>query len=418
MALGPVGPVSVYCDWVRWQVLSASPASLCSGTCRCLSSSAPEVHFNTGGTFSFHGNNKKTRTLIIAAAVATTTTTSNSRSSSSSSNNNNINDRKHNNDDDEQQKNPKQQTNKKTQQQQQQNQNKTTTESTPTHCFLLQDRPSTHPSGPPSPSSAAHHTQADLQFWRQRIKEWYPGWQHRAYFVPYVHMHRTHHSHVQVAGQQVTRPLPSVAGTTRDPLPRLLDSDVREDQSLQRVLTCLRALVGARRLVMFALSQMRFEDYLAAPEHQATLTLPRARDLRDKGQDRGDFDVLIISRRHGLLACEVKSVGDAFSPPDLSPPEKDAIVAKKLLRAAGQLRKAVDVLTHLLSDRREPPRVRVSLVLPNVTREQLDRVLAAHPDVSAVSGVLVCGGGFGMWVLGVGVRDLVMGGIEQRSGWS
>ena len=169
---------------------------------------------------------------------------------------------------------------------------------------------------------------------------------------------------------------------------------------------------------MFALSQMRFEDYLAAPEHQATLTLPRARDLRDKGQDRGDFDVLIISRRHGLLACEVKSVGDAFSPPDLSPPEKDAIVAKKLLRAAGQLRKAVDVLTHLLSDRREPPRVRVSLVLPNVTREQLDRVLAAHPDVSGSEW------GFGLWWrirdvgVGVGVRDLVMGGIEQRSGWS
>ena len=41
--LGLVGPVSVYCDWARWKVWSATPISVWQHV-NCLSGSVPEIH--------------------------------------------------------------------------------------------------------------------------------------------------------------------------------------------------------------------------------------------------------------------------------------------------------------------------------------------------------------------------------------
>ena len=48
--LGLVGPVSVYCDWVRWKVWSATSISVWQHI--RLSGSVPEIHWHVAGTLS------------------------------------------------------------------------------------------------------------------------------------------------------------------------------------------------------------------------------------------------------------------------------------------------------------------------------------------------------------------------------
>ena len=53
--MGLVGPVSVYCDWVRWKVWSAT--SILASTCR----SVPEIHSHVVGTLSKQATNQPTQ---------------------------------------------------------------------------------------------------------------------------------------------------------------------------------------------------------------------------------------------------------------------------------------------------------------------------------------------------------------------
>ena len=55
-ALGLVGPVSVYCDWVRWKVWSATSISVWQHVKLCRS--VPEIHSHVAGTLSNQQTNK------------------------------------------------------------------------------------------------------------------------------------------------------------------------------------------------------------------------------------------------------------------------------------------------------------------------------------------------------------------------
>nr|KAG5693585.1 hypothetical protein BaRGS_011710 [Batillaria attramentaria] len=56
--------------------------------------------------------------------------------------------------------------------------------------------------------------------------------------------------------------------------------------------------------------EMNFSDYLSKPCYAAACrNLLKPADLKNMKLDRGDFDILIIHREYGLLACEIKSVG-------------------------------------------------------------------------------------------------------------
>ena len=57
--LGLVGPVSVYCDWVRWK-FGLQLLSQCGSTSNCLSRSVPEIHLHVAGTLS-----KKQTTALL-----------------------------------------------------------------------------------------------------------------------------------------------------------------------------------------------------------------------------------------------------------------------------------------------------------------------------------------------------------------
>ena len=244
--------------------------------------------------------------------------------------------------------------------------------------------------GPGSPASAYHQHQAQ---WERCLADWYPDLHRRTYFLPAVHMNRVNYHPGQVSGQHVYVTHPPVtnraAGVTA-----LGTGEVQDDLATQRVLHCLRALADGQGEAMFVVSSLNFDHYLtqlchhsaAATATTTTGLFPRPQDLKTKGKSvhRGEFDLLIIHPQYGLLVGELKSVGDTFSSgPSLSGQEESA-VARRVEKALRQLDKEERVLRHLVSDLQHPPRVRKTLLLPNVTRTQLLTLLASRPVLRQV----------------------------------
>nr|KAG5685961.1 hypothetical protein BaRGS_021384 [Batillaria attramentaria] len=135
---------------------------------------------------------------------------------------------------------------------------------------------------------------------------------------------------------------------------------------------------------MFVLSQLHAG---------AACTYPRPVDqkLKRKNLNQGDFDVVIIHRQYGLLAGEIKSVGCSSTERGSVPVSDDEVLnpLRKMLgikkgkqgKKVGQLRKARDVLRHVMSDLSGKPRVRSTLMLPFLTSTQLRRVLGNNSDI-------------------------------------
>lgn len=173
---------------------------------------------------------------------------------------------------------------------------------------------------------------------------------------------------------------------SNDPLP-VHDSDLRNDQALQRVLHCLRALAKNSRPeeVMMVITQLQFGKYLRHPSYTAAcqfvprpITMPQAYRL-------GDFDVLIIHKEHGLITLEIKSVGANFHQLNMTEQEEDGVVLKKVIDAVKQLKLARIVLSRLVSDVVDA-KIACSLVMPNISRSHMQRVL----DTSSVGQVRMC----------------------------
>ena len=213
------------------------------------------------------------------------------------------------------------------------------------------------------------------QFWRERVQEWYPHLFQQTYFLPSVFMNRTQHQEKEVYGQTVYVTKEASSEPPRKKRPQVSISDAVDDGTHQRVLACLEQL--AKTQVMFVISQMQFVDYLNEPAYgEAASMLPKPGDpiLKSQNKHRGDFDVLIIHRQHGILACEIKAVGWNF-PAQQFTKEEEGKLAKKVKDALRQMQKASDVLHHLVSKDETRPKIRTTLMLPNITRTQLHRVL-------------------------------------------
>ena len=216
------------------------------------------------------------------------------------------------------------------------------------------------------------------QFWRQRVQEWYPRLFQQTYFLPSVFMNRTQHQEEEVYGQTVYVTKEASSEPPRKKSRQVSVSDAVVDESHQRVLACLEQL--AKTEVMFVISQMQFVDYLNKPPDEAAAAaasmLPKPGDpvLKSQNKHRGVFDVLIIHRHHGILACEIKAVGWNFPALQLTEKEEE-ILAKKVNDAIKQMQKANDVLDHLVSKDETRPKIRTTLMLPNITRTELHRVL-------------------------------------------
>ena len=202
-------------------------------------------------------------------------------------------------------------------------------------------------------------------------------------------MNRLSYQSRSVAGQDVYVTTPPVddrpAGVTA-----VSAADAKDDRAMQHVLHCLRALADNQNEAMFVLSALDFRNYLVELcNNAASATLfPRPADLKTKGKvkgaDKGEFDLLVIHPTYGLLVGEVKSVGDTFSGSPSLTTQEEAAVEKRVAKAVRQLDKEEAVLKHLVSDLQHPPRVRKTLLLPNVTRAQLRSVLASRPALERV----------------------------------
>ena len=167
------------------------------------------------------------------------------------------------------------------------------------------------------------------------------------------------------------------------------ESDFRDDTAQRHVLANLRALGDAGQEPMFILSQLNFGDYLNERSYTAAVkasqlpNLPRPEDLGQK-YAAGDFDILLIHRRHGFLIGELKSVGSNQPGLSKTPAQADDDVAKKVRKAVKQLDKSERVIAHLVSDTAPGLTITKTILLPNVRCADLQRVLNANPQLEQV----------------------------------
>nr|KAG5697119.1 hypothetical protein BaRGS_015254 [Batillaria attramentaria] len=125
---------------------------------------------------------------------------------------------------------------------------------------------------------------------------------------------------------------------------------------------------------MFVISQLQFGEYLGEPCYAPVASLlPRPIDLKKEQKHRGDFDILILHRHHGILVAEIKAVGEKQD-------ADDNTVAKRVQRAVKQLDKAGEVLTHIVSDFDPPPSVKKTLDVFLLTADPVLR--DKHTDTS------------------------------------
>ena len=255
--------------------------------------------------------------------------------------------------------------------------------------------------------------QKAMTMWKLAVCEWYPDRHSCSYFLPPLHINRVSFDVATIAGQPVlvpqqpsSQPSPKkpssgpasapapqpgnqvpVAGsvwTPQSPTPtEVLDSDARDDSGTQHVLSCLRALAEKQGEVMMVISQLNYRKYLddkTDPISAAACScLPRPATMPSKKYHHGDFDVLIIHPRYGLVVGEVKSVGsDPGNTQDLG-----KAVVKRVRKAVGQLHKAEDVLSHLVSDV-APVKISKTLILPSITSSQLLQALGTDTTLAQV----------------------------------
>ncbi|KAK7094190.1 uncharacterized protein [Littorina saxatilis] len=124
---------------------------------------------------------------------------------------------------------------------------------------------------------------------------------------------------------------------------------------------------------MFVVSELNFKDYLNQPDYaKLTGKLPKPANLpkeqRHLGK-QGDFDILVIHRKHGILVGEIKSVGRTEAS------RADSEVVKKIKDGVKHLDKCEVQARHMVSDIAPGLTVRKTLFLPYVSRAQLQRIL-------------------------------------------
>ncbi|XP_025112631.1 uncharacterized protein LOC112575179 [Pomacea canaliculata] len=198
---------------------------------------------------------------------------------------------------------------------------------------------------------------------------------HSFYFVPPVYFNKTRYRKEIYYGQAVFVPEPVDA------------KDVRYDQAMLHVFTCLHDMAKHDKKNMFVLTQFKYDDYLKnlGSEFQRH-RLPVPAGFTEENQNIQCFDLMIVHRHHGVLVGVVKAVGDKVIQDDQQP--LNDMIVKEVTDAVKQLKKGADMIKHLMSDQEQSPRVCQTLMLPNMARTTLQRVIADQPGL--VQGMREC----------------------------
>nr|KAG5685194.1 hypothetical protein BaRGS_030342 [Batillaria attramentaria] len=131
---------------------------------------------------------------------------------------------------------------------------------------------------------------------------------------------------------------------------------------------------------MFVMSSLHFTAYLKKLDATHAAQFPLPGDL-PATQREGDFDVIVIHRKYGVLLGEIKSVGIHGNNPT------DKAVAHKVSKAVEQLEKCEKVVNHVMSDVAPGVSVRKTLILPYISRTQLQHVLDGDSQLAQLSHV-------------------------------
>ncbi|XP_025107949.1 uncharacterized protein LOC112572468 isoform X1 [Pomacea canaliculata] len=237
------------------------------------------------------------------------------------------------------------------------------------------------------------------KIWMSWVENAFPDLETKAHFLPPVFMNRVPMTRRLLVGGEVLVPQEATGKTGMSVHPVLggdittvsqptavQDSDIRDAAAMQRVIFCLQKLSENNREVFVALSQLQFGQYLGEPCYAAAASqLPSAKNLpphHPKSCKDGDFDVLLIHRHHGLVICEVKSVGANVQALNMSQQDIDQSIRKKLREAVGQLDKAEVMLSHLVHDVAPGVRVCKTMALPNLTARQVQQAIEGDPKLS------------------------------------
>ncbi|KAK7109760.1 uncharacterized protein [Littorina saxatilis] len=212
--------------------------------------------------------------------------------------------------------------------------------------------------------------------WHNQVKEWFPNWKKQTYFLPPVFMRKIQRSQEMVCNQEVyvIKPPGTKAGEQG-----YHDKDRREDEAFVKVLNSLEQLT--EREVMFVISKLEFRFYLNVSHYEnAASMLPRPKDegLPQGKETDGDFDILIIHRQLGLVAAEMKAVGENSEERLETQKQRDQNLVNKIEQAIKQISKSREMLKYLVSEDEIKPMIRTSLMLPNITTDHLRTVLGSN----------------------------------------
>ena len=132
-------------------------------------------------------------------------------------------------------------------------------------------------------------------------------------------------------------------------------------------------------------SQLKFCHYLSEDSYEAaTRLLPKPLDLKvaNSRSHEGEWDLVFIHKRYGVVVGETKSVGVAFGATPQA--KRDAAVVKRVTKAINQLDKEERILAHVLSDLQHPPKIRKTLLLPYIRRSELRRIMGENSTLQQV----------------------------------
>ncbi|XP_025113320.1 uncharacterized protein LOC112575585 [Pomacea canaliculata] len=240
------------------------------------------------------------------------------------------------------------------------------------------------------------------EFWLKWVEAAFPDFASRAYFLPPVYFNRVPMTRQTIAGQDVlvlqkpsgqasqsckvaVNPSPGVPSSIPQPT-SVQDSDVRDDAAMQHILLCLQEMSQQNSEVFVAMSQLQFGEYLGEPCYSAAAAqVPSATSLPPslpKNWDKGDFDVLLIHRKYGLVVCEVKAVGDNVGELGLSQQDMQNNIRKKVKQAIVQLDKAEAMLSHLVSDIASGLRITKTIAFPNLTARQVKKAISVDKQLT------------------------------------
>lgn len=172
------------------------------------------------------------------------------------------------------------------------------------------------------------------------------------------------------------------------------DSDLRDDEAMQRIFMCLQTMSEQNREVMVGISQLQFgqsKGYRTLSWHSAAAALlPEPADLSPdqiQNMKEGDFDFLLIHQHYGFVIFEVKSTG-RFK---ISQENLNELIRRKISDAIKQLNNAKANLLHLVKDIAPHVRITKMIAVPNLKGHQVQQALSGDHQLATVSGSSILG---------------------------